>query len=741
MSLKFKDNEEEKQLPNIIYFKPRAEKIKIEEEIKSKDMYLHDIKIEDLHGVNINGLYDVNINGLYDVDINGLYDVKVDEVKMEDIEIKMGKIDIKIDEMNIMESNINQKIFTRCLSSSQIIIAKINFMLIIISYLYFWLWIFQTAEVNYSMRTLWMLWLSLLFLFENIFHIWTQSFFIRMSEVTEIPCFYNEKNRNMVSFDPILRNLKIAMIVTKAPSEPFDPVLTDTLSAMLKQNYIYPYDVWIANEKNTPDIQNWCLKNNIKISCRDGIEEYHQKEWPKRTRCKEGNLRYFYDTHGDNYDIAFQFDSDHIPDINYLSSCMLAFTDPNVSYIAMPSINSRIFSWIATARMYNESYYYGPYQTAFSYFSYDQKFYMPNMTGSHYAVRIKDLKKIGGLGPELDEDLSTTMMFTSNNFKGVYSLNTSAHGEGPLCFEDGMCQEYQWARSAIILYFRWRKIIFPENICDVSFNIVLRFLSTGIWYFSQTLWLIWFICSPIIAYYLNWCTEENSCKFSPIDFFIRLTPVSIISFGHYLWCRNNDWLKPKPPIITLTTPLYRFLRTIWMSWGIFAAIFQLITGKVPTFKVTPKGENGNRLLSPWALSPIITLIVLELFLFWIAFIDPNTSHTQSIYIVIFVFFLLFCLYFIVINHYIENHKEIIPWINLLQHLTILIILTLGFLLTVSFKFPYIFNRIIEYMVIPQFNNYDLYLTYLLYSLVLFWSISITILSCKRSNKIINRDEI
>ena len=41
---------------------------------------------------------------------------------------------------------------------------------------------------------------------------------------------------------------RVAMIVTRAPSEPFEVVQT-TLMAMLDQDYSFSYDVWLADER------------------------------------------------------------------------------------------------------------------------------------------------------------------------------------------------------------------------------------------------------------------------------------------------------------------------------------------------------------------------------------------------------------------------------------------------------------------------------------------------------------
>lgn len=51
--------------------------------------------------------------------------------------------------------------------------------------------------------------------------------------------------------------------------------------------------------------------------------------------------------------------------------------------------------------------------------------------------------QIGGIGPELNEDYSTSHIMTACGFKGVFGINTIANGDGPVNFEDCMRQEYQ----------------------------------------------------------------------------------------------------------------------------------------------------------------------------------------------------------------------------------------------------------------------------------------------------------
>ena len=212
---------------------------------------------------------------------------------------------------------------------------------------------------------------ALLLLTDQIFHVWVLWLFPRMSKLSTI----------MKS-----SQFRIAMIVTKAPSEPME-LLCHTLQCMLNQDYKAPYDVWIADERPTPEMEAWCAENGVRISTRNGIDAYHQKDWPRRTRCKEGNLSYFYDTYGyDMYDVVYQFDSDHAPEPNYISSSIAGFYNAEVGYMAFPSINGINRSWIGRARTWLEAYYYGPYQSSFSF--HDGTWAMPNCTGSHYGKKV-----------------------------------------------------------------------------------------------------------------------------------------------------------------------------------------------------------------------------------------------------------------------------------------------------------------------------------------------------------------
>src|SRR5262245_44694766 len=160
--------------------------------------------------------------------------------------------------------------------------------------IYFWTWWLEPnhniGEVSYLINSLVLAWLTAV-----------PSYFL---------CLYARARLNH-SDTELVPNTRIAMVVTKAPSEPWWVVRT-TLEAMLAQDT--GHDTWLADENPAPETIDWCEAHGVRISTRKGIPDYHRTTWPRRTRCKEGNLAYFYDHYGYNlYDFVVQMDADHVP--------------------------------------------------------------------------------------------------------------------------------------------------------------------------------------------------------------------------------------------------------------------------------------------------------------------------------------------------------------------------------------------------------------------------------------------
>jgi cellulose synthase (UDP-forming) len=268
------------------------------------------------------------------------------------------------------------------------------------------------------------------------------------------------------------RFYRVAMVVTKAPSEPFE-IVQRTLLAMLAQSH--PHDTWLADEDPSPQTAAWCARHGIRISTRRGCEHYHRAEWPRRTRCKEGNLAYFYDHFAyAMYDIVVQMDADHVPGENYLTEMLRPFADPTVGYVSAPSIcdNNAGESWSARSRLWIEASLHGALQVGYT------GGFAPLCIGSHYAVRTAALREIGGLGPELAEDHSTSLMMNARGWRGVHAVNAIAHGDGPVTFADLATQEFQWSRSLTLILLKYT----PGYFRMLPPHLRLQFLFCQLWY-------------------------------------------------------------------------------------------------------------------------------------------------------------------------------------------------------------------------------------------------------------------
>ena len=282
---------------------------------------------------------------------------------------------------------------------------------------------------------------------------------------------------------------------------------------MLHQSY--PHATWLADEDPAVETINWCRDHGVKISTRKGRADYYRHAWPRRTRCKEGNLAFFYDQYGyDNYDIVVQMDADHVPEAGYLEQMLRPFGDPKVGYVSAPSICDRNAddSWSARGRLYLEGALHGALQAGYN------GGLAPLCIGSHYAVRTAALKHIGGLGPELAEDHSTTLMFNVYGWRGVHAIDAIARGDGPKTFADLARQEFQWARSLTTILLRHT----PKHLAKLPLRLKFQFIFSEAWYACFSVIMLAMFLMPVAALVL----DTPVVRVSYVHFFLYASAAS-----------------------------------------------------------------------------------------------------------------------------------------------------------------------------------------------------------------------
>ncbi len=400
-------------------------------------------------------------------------------------------------------------------------------------------------------------------------------------------------------------NWRVGMVVTKAPSDPWDMVEV-TLKAMLAQSY--PHDTWLADEDPTPETILWCQSHGVLISCRKGIEDYHRPNWPRRTKCKEGNLCYFYDTVGyQSYDFVAQLDADHVPTPGYLEVMLRPFLDPRVGYVAAPSIcdANATESWAARSRLFAEATLHGALQSGYN------QGWAPLCIGSHYAVRTQALWEIGGLGPELAEDHSTTLMMNAQDWQGVFQIEAIAHGDGPASFVDCMIQEFQWSRSlmkvCLEMTFRYWRNLKP--------HLRFQFLFAQLWYLLFGLSGIFGFFLPILALIL----DRPWVRVNYLVFLLYSLIVTLATLLPVLWLKHCRCLRPENALLlSWEVIFFTIARSPWILAGVIQGIFSWLFKKEFMFKVTPKGNHITRplplkfIMPYFFLGMVSTLAVLGL---------------------------------------------------------------------------------------------------------------------------------
>jgi cellulose synthase (UDP-forming) len=393
---------------------------------------------------------------------------------------------------------------------------------------------------------------------------------------------------------------RIAMVVTKAPSEPFE-IVARTLSAMLAQKV--PHDTWLADEDPSPATLDWCRKQGVHVSTRKGREDYHRQTWPRRTRCKEGNLAFFYDHYGYAcYDFVIQLDADHVPEPDYLYQMLRPFADPAVGYVSAPSIcdhNARE-SWSARGRLYAEASMHGSLQAGLN------GALAPLCIGSHYAVRTAAVKDIGGLGPELAEDHSTTLMMNAHGWRGIHALDAIAHGDGPRTFADLVTQEFQWSRSLMMILLQYS----PKLIGRLPLRLKIQFLFSQLWYGLFSLFMALMFLLPVIALMRGRIFVDVSYP----DFLLHFVPQSVLLILlAYRWRDTGTFRPMNAKVLSWETTLFLFARWPWALAGTLAAVRDWATGSFVDFRVTPKGTSEVdplpfRLLAPYILLSLISIL-------------------------------------------------------------------------------------------------------------------------------------
>ena len=283
----------------------------------------------------------------------------------------------------------------------------------------------------------------------------------------------------------------------------------------------------------------------------------------------------------------------------------------------------------------------------------------PLCIGSHYAVRTRALKEIGGLGPELAEDHSTTLMMNAGGWRGVHAMEAIAHGDGPRTFASLVTQEFQWSRSLVTLLMQYS----PRLVGSLPPRLKFQFLFSQLWYPLFSIFMAVMFAMPIIALLRG----ENFVEVTYPAFLAHFAPLSLILvLMAWRWRAGGTFRPVDASILSWEAMLFLFARWPWALLGTAAAVRDWLTGSFVDFRVTPKGASEVdplplRVLAPYAfLSLTSTLAVLAV---------SDAGDTRGFYLFAIFNAVLYSILLVVIliQHARENAVKKRPGISSVRH--------------------------------------------------------------------------
>lgn len=430
---------------------------------------------------------------------------------------------------------------------------------------------------------------------------WLNTFTVFWIPFLQLYFFLFSLRQKEIKVDPHIAPCRVAMITTKIPSESED-LLIRTLVAMKSQKFDYPYDVWLADENPTNSMLEWCKVNGVNVSTRKDEPYYHNTTYPRKAKTKEGNLMYFYDKFGfENYDFVSQFDADHAPEPDFLQEVIKYFNNPEVGYVSSPSITDGNMedSWTVAARCNWESTTHGPIQSG------SNLGFSPMMFGSHYTHRIKALKAIGGIAPEIAEDHTTTLLYNANGWEGAFARNAIAHGYGAVGVGDSMLQEYQWALVGLRAMF----LVTPKHFLKLNWKVKIQFLVWELWYPILTIVTLISYFLPVVALMI----QNPIVAVEGYGFLWHYIPLFLISIGYAIWLRALNHLRPIIGWqVSWETAIFQILQFPWIALGVLEGLKQVVFGLPPAkIIITDKSEKVKGLSYIFFL-PHFVIIILNL---------------------------------------------------------------------------------------------------------------------------------
>lgn len=371
--------------------------------------------------------------------------------------------------------------------------------------------------------------------------------------------------------------LRVAMATAIVPSAESLEVLERTLAAMVSVRY--PHDNWVLDEGGDPRVRALCDRYGAHYWSRKGIPEFNQPEWPFQAKTKSGNYNSWFSQVGyENYDYFVQLDTDHAPVEGYLDEVLGHFSDPEIAYVALPSVYWNLSDWTSRGSSEQSQIFQGPIQMG--YYGWTGT---PMIIGSHAAYRMTHLREIGGFAPSRAEDHLDSLRFAQRGYRGVFVPKVMATGLGPHTLADYLVQEHQWAFSIMQVLIKYGR-----DSGQLTWRQRVAFLFSETWYSLYAFCYLVLFSLPIYAL----LTNSPIVRVSFGTFLMFSLPITLVSLVGVAWGYSKGWYRPGNHFfVSWQGVLLAAARWPIVLVALFNAVISIVfRDGAFTYRVTPKGS-------------------------------------------------------------------------------------------------------------------------------------------------------
>ena len=277
---------------------------------------------------------------------------------------------------------------------------------------------------------------------------------IRLAQNVAIWVFaFNAKDP--IPLDPPI-GLRVALLTTIVPSKEPLGIAERTLRKMKRVVYCGRVDVWILDEGDDPAVREMAARLGVRHFSRKGRPEYNQPSGEFRAKAKSGNHNAWRAEHEHHYDVVANVDPDHVPMSGFLERTLGYFRDPDVAFVVTPQVYGNMHqNWVAHGASVQQYLYNGLIARGGNGLD------APLLTGTGHLYRPSAWQTIGGYQDSIIEDHLTSIRIhatvnpeTGNPWKGVYTPDVVAIGEGPTSWADYFSQQKRWASGICEILIR-----------------------------------------------------------------------------------------------------------------------------------------------------------------------------------------------------------------------------------------------------------------------------------------------